>query len=157
MSRFASVLDLPPALREQAERKLNVRTVKGRDTEDGADEEERIERKNKYNAKKVTVEIAGAKVTFDSKHEYEEYLKLALREKAGEITDLETHVKFGLCDPGEQCRGRFFASYKADFVYKENGKTKVADAKSAVTRARRDWKRTKQLMKAVWGHDVIEL
>jgi hypothetical protein len=169
MSRFSSIMDLPPGMREQARIKLTVRTVKGRDTVDEPGETRRHIRKEaenelgieakptKYNAYRVRAEIKGKPVIFDSRHEYGEYLKLALREKAGEIENLQTHVKFSLFDPGGECRGQHWGTYKADFVYKENGLTRVADAKSEATRARRDWKRTKQTMKACHGYDVIEL
>lgn len=146
MSRFASVMDLPANLREQVERKLNVRTVR-----DG--KETIAQPKNKYGARRVDVAVRGKMVRFDSKHEYASYLKLAAREQAGEIDGLEVHVKFGLCDSD----GRLLGSYRADFFYKENGKTKVADAKSDATRAKQDWRRTKQLMRICWGHDVIEI
>lgn len=157
MSRFANILDLPPGLREQVERKLNVRTIKGRDTVD--DPEKKPERKrNKYNAQKVRAYGAnGKRYQFDSKHEYAEYLKLAARERAGEIQGLEVHVKFALFDPGAECRGRDMGSYTCDFTYKENGQRIVADAKGAATRALRDWRRTRDLMRACHGYDVIEL
>lgn len=137
MSRYSSIDQLPPKLREQVQEKLAGREPK----------------KNKYNAKPQ--EIGGIK--FASKLEAAEYQKLALREKAGEISGLRAHVKFALFDPGEGCRGEHWFTYIADFVFRENGKLVVADAKSAATRARRDWPRTKKAMLACHNHDVVEL
>lgn len=154
MTRFA-LKDLPPTMRTQAERQMTatIRTVRDGKTVTSNVIPLKPKRVNKYNAQKVNAD--GHR--FDSKHEYAEYLKLNVRERAGEIEGLRVHVTFALFDPGENCRGEYWGRYTADFVYKENGKTIVADAKSVVTKARRDWKKTRQAMKACYGYDVIEL
>lgn len=96
-------------------------------------------------------------VKFDSKHEYKCYRDLQLRELAGEIEGLRCQVKFSLFDAGGHCRGEHIATYRADFVYREKGVLKVADAKSEKTRRLRDWPRTKALLKACHGYEVVEL
>lgn len=152
---------LNPRMREQAERQLGL---KGRardvvlcpdDPEPG--EPATLERKrtslNKYRA--MRVDAKGQR--FDSKQEYQQYLKLLAREKAGEIEDLRRQVKFSLFDAGGNCRGEHIGTYRADFVYRERGELRVADAKSKFTKRLRDWPRTKALMKACHGIEVIEL
>lgn len=157
------ITDLPPAMRRQVEDKM--RMVRGKDTQDINESKAAARKaapekpaKNKFGAKSLKFVMPnGDVVRFDSKHEYAEYQKLALREKAGEISGLRVHVRFSLFDAGDNCRGEHFGCYTADFTFRENGKLVVADAKSPPTRARRDWKRTKQLLKSCHGHEVIEL
>ena len=78
---------------------------------------------NKYNAQKTTVDG----ITFDSKKEAERYSILKLREKNGEISDLELQPKFILLEPFEvehiqkgvkKFRG---INYVADFKYNVDG------------------------------------
>lgn len=83
---------------------------------------------NKYNAKKITVDGK----TFDSKKEANRYSELKLLEKAGRISDLETQVTFSLIPKQVDDNGKVVeraCTYKADFVYKENGKKVVEDVK----------------------------
>jgi hypothetical protein len=83
--------------------------------------------KNKYNAKKVIVDG----IQFDSRKEANRYYELKLLERAGEITDLELQKEFELI-PAQRIDGKVVeraVKYKADFVYKENGKTVVEDVK----------------------------
>lgn len=141
-----------PAMREQVERKLAngapaPRTVvQGRNPPPPPQE-------NKYHAKRVRADGHN----FASKWEYAEYRRLCIRQRAGEIFDLRVHVKFALFDPGGTCRGEFIGTYTADFVYHEQGVMKVADAKSVATKRRREWPRTKKLMRACHGIEVLEL
>lgn len=154
MSRFADILQLPKHLQEQARKKLQVRTVVDGKTVRPPNTEIKIQpARNKYNAKRV--EVNGIK--FDSRLEASHYRQLLIRERAGEIQGLRVHVKFALFDPGENCKGEYFATYCADFVFRENGKFVIADAKSAATRRRRDWPRTKKMMLMCHGHEVREL
>lgn len=146
MSRW-KVGDLNPAMRAQAEAQLAGRAprlVQPMGPKPVG---------NKFGAKKVVVD--GVK--FGSKKEYRCFQALKLRERAGEITDLRCHVKFALFDPGQNCRGEHIGTYTTDFVYRVQGELVVADAKSEATRRTRDWPRTKALMKACHGHEVIEL
>lgn len=83
---------------------------------------------NKYNAKKITVDGK----TFDSKKEADRYKELKLLEKAGQITDLATQVSFCLIPKQVDDNGKVVeraCTYKADFVYTENGKRIVEDVK----------------------------
>jgi hypothetical protein len=89
----------------------------------------------KYNNKKVTVD--GQK--FDSKKEANRYRELRLLEKAGEIKDLRTQVKFKLIPAQrDEATGKVIereCSYKADFVYyEEDGETVVEDVKGFRTK-----------------------
>lgn len=76
----------------------------------------------KYNNQKITVD--GQK--FDSKKEASRYRELRLLEKAGEIKDLRTQVKFKLIPAQrDEATGKVVereCSYKADFVYEEDVK-----------------------------------
>ena len=74
-------------------------------------------RKNKYHAKKITVDGE----TFDSKKELNRYRELQLLEKSGKIWDLCRQVKFELI-PAQYKDGKCVeraCTYIADFVYKE--------------------------------------
>lgn len=88
----------------------------------------------KYNNQKITVD--GQK--FDSKKEASRYRELRLLEKAGEIKDLRTQVKFKLIPAQrDEATGKVIereCSYKADFVYEEDGKTVVEDVKGFLTK-----------------------
>lgn len=83
--------------------------------------------KNKYGAKKVTVDG----IQFDSRKEANRYCELKLLERCGAITDLELQKEFELI-PAQRIDGKVIeraVKYKADFVYKENGKIIVEDVK----------------------------
>ena len=88
----------------------------------------------KYNNKKITVDGQ----IFDSKKEANRYKELRLLEKAGEIKDLRTQVKFKLIPAQrDEATGTVVereCSYKADFVYEEDGKTVVEDVKGFRTK-----------------------
>lgn len=88
----------------------------------------------KYNNKKVTVNGQ----VFDSKKEANRYKELLLLEKAGGIKDLRTQVKFKLIPAQrDEATGKVIereCSYKADFVYEEDGKTVVEDVKGFRTK-----------------------
>lgn len=87
--------------------------------------------KNKYHAKKC--EWNGE--VFDSKKEMRRYKELKLLEKAGVICNLKRQVKYVLI-PSQRIDGKVVereCSYKADFVYEENGETVVEDVKGVKT------------------------
>lgn len=88
----------------------------------------------KYNNKKITVDGQ----IFDSKKEASRYEELRLMEKAGEIKDLRTQVKFKLIPAQrDEATGKVIereCSYKADFVYTEGGETVVEDVKGYLTK-----------------------
>lgn len=88
--------------------------------------------KNKYHAKKCEV---GGEV-YDSKKEARRHQELKLLERAGEIQNLRRQVKYILI-PTQSIDGKVVereVSYKADFVYEENGQTVVEDVKGAKTK-----------------------
>ena len=142
--------ELPAHARRQAEEQLgmiprvSVRNIKIKDDPEPS--------KNKYFARKVSADG----ISFDSKKECRCYLLLKARQEKGEIEGLRVQVKFSLFDPGGNCRGEHIGTYRCDYVWKENGQLKVGDAKSEKTRRLRDWPRTKALMRACHGIEVIE-
>lgn len=92
----------------------------------------------KYHNRKITRDG----VTFDSRREARRYEELQLLQQAGEIKNLRRQVKFVLIptqrEPniigprGGVKKGKLLereCSYIADFVYGENGKMVVEDAK----------------------------
>ncbi len=100
--------------------------------------------RSKYKSKKVACDG----MTFDSLKEAKRFHELRLLEKAGEISDLQTQVKFTLIpaqhEPatigkrGGVRRGNLIereCSYIADFVYTQGGKQVVEDTKGFRTEA----------------------
>ena len=87
--------------------------------------------------KNVRVEVDG--ITFDSKREAGEYLKLKARLHAGEISDLQRQVIFPLYAPlfaaGASDAHVEVARYIADFTYRDagDGRLHVVDSKGKRT------------------------
>ena len=100
-------------------------------------------RKNKYHARKVTVDG----IVFDSRKEADRWRELKLLERAGKITELKRQVKFTLIPTQRKfcCEidknGRFKkgevlerpVAYIADFAYMQDGKYIVEDTKGVKT------------------------
>lgn len=88
----------------------------------------------KYNNQKITVNGQ----VFDSKKEANRYKELLLLEKVGVIKDLRMQVKFTLIPAQrDEATGTVVereCSYKADFVYEEDGRTVVEDVKGYRTK-----------------------
>lgn len=106
----------------------------------------------KYRNKKVIVDG----ITFDSKREAKRFHELKELEKAGRISDLEMQVKFELI-PSQRIDGKVVeraCTYKADFVYKENGETVVEDTKGYRTP---DYIIKRKLMLYIHGIKVREI
>jgi hypothetical protein len=114
---------------------------------------------SKYHAKKV---VRGGK-TFDSAKEARRFGELSLLQKAGEISDLRTQVKYVLIpaqrEPdtvgkrGGVIKGRLIereCAYIADFVYKRNGVEIVEDSKGMRTK---DYIIKRKLM--LWVHGIM--
>jgi hypothetical protein len=82
--------------------------------------------RNKYNARKVTIDG----IQFDSQAEARRYGELKLLERAGEISDLQCHPRFRLLD-GMDWNGKHYraVNFAPDFQYQENGKAVVEDVK----------------------------
>ena len=104
--------------------------------------------RSKYRNRKVKL-LTGE--VFDSQHEYQRWMELQVLEKAGKISGLMRQVKFELIPPqmevyerisektgrrlqdGHRCVEQA-VNYIADFVYWEDEKMVVEDAKSPATR-----------------------
>ena len=99
--------------------------------------------RNKYGARKVTA--PDGKV-FDSQKEYNRWCELCLLVRAGRISELRRQVIFDLIPKQE---GERACKYVADFVYYEDGKLVVEDAKGHKTEA---YKIKKKLM--LWVHNI---
>lgn len=112
----------------------------------------RTDSSSKYGAKKVTTATGQ---TFDSVREYQRFCELNLMQRAGVISDLECQVKFELI-PSQKVGGKVWrpTTYVADFVYMENGKKVVEDAKGMKTEV---YRIKKKLMLHVHGIEVKEV
>lgn len=94
--------------------------------------EKKPKKGNKLHAEKVDMTMPdGTQMHFDSKREARRYMDLWLMQRAGEITNLRTQVKYPLLPKqvhpdGTQERA---IDYVADFVYEEDGETVVEDSK----------------------------
>lgn len=97
---------------------------------------------NKYHAQKTILDG----ITFDSKHEAERYAKLKLLQRSGRIQNLQRQVPFELVPRQGKERA---VKYIADFVYEENGKIIVEDAKGLRPR---DYIIKRKLM--LWVHGI---
>ena len=117
---------------------------------------------SKYHSHKITV--AGQ--CFDSRKEYRRWCELRLLERAGVISDLRRQVSYELIpaqrEPdsigprGGVKRGRTLENavhYVADFVYTQDGKTVVEDAKGFRTDT---YKIKRKLMLWVHGVRILE-
>ena len=157
-----NVTDLPLHMQKQALRKLaeeeKRRNRTALDWDDSSVIESEKKPKNKYGAKKVTLEMPdGTEHTFDSKHEAEIYQELALMEKAGEISNLRIQVPYELIPPQVAPSGKKYRNckYIADFVYEDaEGNTVVSDAKGHRTK---EYILKKKLMLKVWGIEIMEV
>jgi Flp pilus assembly CpaF family ATPase len=99
-------------------------------------------RKNKYNAKKTNVDG----ITFDSRREANRYGELKTLLKSGLISDLELQVPFPCV-----INSKKICSYKADFVYTQDGKRIIEDVKGFMTR---DFKLKKKLVEALHNIEI---
>lgn len=104
---------------------------------------------NKYHAKKETVDG----IRFDSKHEAQRYRELKLMERAKAIQDLKLQVAFPLIKKSSYGRE---IKYVADFVYYEDGKMVVEDAKSKATADNKVYTLKKRLMAELYGIEIKE-
>ena len=118
---------------------------------------------NKYNNTKVKIDG----IEFDSIKEADRYSELKILQRSGAISDLKMQVRYNLipvlrAEPTEVYkRGPKKGQYKpgkvlenavyyiADFVYKENGKEVVEDAKGARTK---EYILKRKLM--LWVHGI---
>lgn len=117
---------------------------------------------NKYNARKVAVDG----ISFDSVREARRYKELKLMQQAGKISDLRLQVSFELVPALYENSGEVYTkgerkgqpkqgkciehavTYKADFVYTEDGRQIVEDAKGMPTK---DYIIKRKLFKQLYG------
>lgn len=88
-------------------------------------------KKPKYNNTKVKVGV----LTFDSQAEADEYQRLLLRQRAGQISKLQVHPTYTLVDGFRTSDGVWVRpiKYEADFSYIENNREIAVDVKGVVT------------------------
>jgi hypothetical protein len=100
-------------------------------TQDGKVEKRK---RNKFNARKVT---DSANITHDSKFESQVYQERLQQEQAGEITGLKLQVRFTLQEAFRDRAGKKHRAitWRADFIYIENGVNVAEDAKGYLTEA----------------------
>jgi hypothetical protein len=118
----------------------------------------RLKAMSKYHNKKVVFN----NIKFDSKFEAKRYGELLLLEKAGAITNLELQKSFELIPTQYETlangkRGKCLeraVTYKADFVYIENGKQVVEDVKGMKTK---DYIIKRKLMLHKYGIKIKEV
>ncbi len=87
---------------------------------------------NKLHAEKVDMTMPdGTLMHFDSKREARRYMDLWLMQRAGEISGLQTQVKYELIPKQVHKDGtkERAIEYVADFVYEQGGETVVEDSK----------------------------
>ena len=119
---------------------------------------------NKYRNKKVVVNG----VVYDSKKEQKRHAELLLLERAGEIHDLQTQVKFVLI-PKQYSKTEFTkagkpkvaeseCTYRADFAYfTKDGEYVVEDTKNPYLRKEPRYRIKKKLMLYVHGIEIKEV
>lgn len=101
---------------------------------------------SKYNAKKTIVD--GIK--FDSVRESKRYLVLKEMEKQGKISDLQLQVPYTILPKNDKYRAM---TYKADFVYFQDGQRVVEDCKGFKTK---EYLLKKKLVYGLLGIDIKE-
>lgn len=101
-------------------------------------------KKSKYGNRKVTIDG----ITFDSVAESKFYSALKLREKAGEVYEVQMQVPYMLI-----VYGQLVCTYKADFVFYDaiEKHNRVVDVKGVQTK---DFIIKKKLMRACHGIEV---
>jgi len=127
---------LPKKVKRQIQREMGV-------------EEEHGQRKYRN----VRVKLNG--YTFDSKKEANRYLQLLMRQRIGEISDLQVHPRFRL-----EVKGEKVCVYCADFQYYvchsdiKGSALVVEDVKGVKTAI---YKLKKRLMKTILGVEIKEV
>lgn len=91
----------------------------------------------------VPCEVDGIK--FDSKAEAARYGYHALRQRAGEISDLQVHPRYVIVDKDAHGRAMY---YEADFSYSENGDFVVEDVKGGKATQTPLWRLKARLLQA---------
>ena len=105
----------------------------------------------KYHSRKVTLDG----MQFDSHREACRYRELSLLQRAGEISDLRTQVKYTLVPAQKKPSGgtERAVTYTADFVYRDkSGREIVEDAKGVRTQ---QYIVRRKLLLYVYGIEII--
>ena len=89
---------------------------------------------------------------FDSEKERQVYQMLELRQRCGEITELQRQVKYALV-----VNGIHICDYKADYVYLKGAQRVVVDCKSVITRKLPVYRLKFKLMQACHGIQITEV
>jgi hypothetical protein len=89
---------------------------------------------------------------YDSKREAAHAAGLHALARSGMISDLQEQVPFVICP--KQGKGERDMTYRADFVYRENGETVVEDVKGHRTQL---YNLKKRLMKFMHGITIREV
>lgn len=106
----------------------------------------------KYKNRKAVIDG----IVFDSKKEARRYAELKLLQRAGKISNLRLQVPFELIPSqyiDKKCVERA-VTYRADFVYTENGQTVVEDTKGMRTK---DYIIKRKLMLERYGIQIREI
>ena len=88
----------------------------------------------------------------DSKAEARYYETLLLREKAGEISNLQLQVRYDL-----ECNGVRIGFYKSDFEWDDKDGHHVQDVKGSRRTVTPLYKWKKKMVKAQYGVDIEEV
>ncbi len=120
---------------------------------------ELVDKKSKPSKYRNKVIVANEK-RYDSKKEYERYMKLLMMQRGGYIHNLRSQVRYVL-----RVNGHVVCAYIADFVYEKielgtctsAGETIIEDVKSEITRKNPVYRLKKKLMKAVYNIDISEI
>lgn len=109
---------------------------------------------NKHGNVKVEVDS----IIFASKREAARYLHLSMLQRVGVISDLRLQVPFEL-QPAVVLDGRKKPAlrYFADFVYQQDGRQVIEDAKSPHLRKHPVYRNKKHLMMSVLGLAIVEV
>lgn len=101
-------------------------------------------KRQKYNAKRVLLDG----ICFDSKAERDYYAALKIRERAGEVTDVELQRPYALT-----VNGVLVATYRADFVFWDIPlrRRRVVDVKGVATPV---FRLKQKLMRACHSIDI---
>lgn len=111
--------------------------------------EEKKQKKEKYRNKRVV--FNG--IPFQSTKECDYYKQLLLRERAGEVANIEVQVVFDL-----HVKEKLVCRYIADFRYLDckTGELVVIDVKSKMTRKLPTYRLKKKLMASILNIHIVE-
>ena len=112
---------------------------------------------SKYHNRKTTRLVNGKRVLFDSQREAHRWDELVLLQRAGKISDLERQVRYRLIPAQYDHAGKLIekpCDYIADFVYRQDGRVVVEDAKGRRTDA---YVIKRKLMLRTFGIRVVEV